>query len=109
MGWAKLILGGAKLWLSARPFRKLKERRKAKRLERSSELIDTDEEDSGMNEWQQSLLRSLLKVAGTAAVTHGLIEAGQTDVLVTALEAIAGGLVTLGGLYWSHRHHKEAA
>lgn len=102
MNW----LAVAKLWLAVRPIHRLRERRRRKRLEQSSELIETEEEDSDMNDWQQSLLRSLLKVIGTAAVTHGLIEAGQTDVLVTALEAIAGGVITCAGLWLSHRKHK---
>ena len=110
MGWAKLVIAGAKLWTTVKPFRRWRARRQAKRAgqtELTSELIEVPEpgEETFMNEWQQSLLRSILKVAGTAAVTHGLIEAGQTDVLVTALEAIAGGLITCAGLYLSHRRH----
>ena len=50
-----------------------------------------------------------MKVLGSAlvtyAVTHGLVDAGQTDALFVALEAVGGGVLTIGGLWLSHRTH----
>lgn len=61
----------------------------------------------------QSMMRSVLKVFGAAlvtwAVTHGMVDAGQTDALMVALETVVGGVLTIGGLWWSHRTHVGTA
>lgn len=107
-----------KLWLTVRPIKLLRERRAAKRAA-ENQLTEnvpveaaTAAEDGDMSELGKSMLRSVMKVLGSAlvtyAVTHGLVDAGQTDALTVALEAIGGGVLTIGGLYLSHRTHKTA-
>ena len=106
----------AKLWLTIRPFKRWKEHRAAKRAA-ENQVTEPQEaaptaEDGDMGELGKSMLRSVMKVLGSAlvtyAVTHGLVDAGQTDALSVALEAIGGGVLTIGGLYLSHRTHKTA-
>lgn len=51
------------------------------------------------------LVRSLLKIAGTALVTRGIIDQGTVDGLMATLaEAILGGLMIGAGNAWSLVH-----
>jgi len=106
----------AKLWLTIRPIKRWKEHRAAKRAAENqvSENVPVEAapaaEEGDMSELGKSMLRSVMKVLGSAlvtyAVTHGLVDAGQTDALTVALEALGGSVLTIGGLYLSHRTHK---
>ena len=125
---------GVELWMAVRPFHRWKERREAKRAAAlaaaagdTTSLSPTESvaaatvgatspqaapaaEDTGMfSELLKSYARSALKVTGTAVatavVTHGLVDPSNTDALTAALEAIGGGVVTIVGLWWSHRTH----
>jgi hypothetical protein len=64
-------------------------------------------EDS-MSEAQQSILRSILKVAAGALVTKGVIDVGEAGSLQIALEALLAGLAGVVGFYLSHRKHTQA-
>ena len=48
-----------------------------------------------------SILRTILKLAGAALVTHGVIDEGS-------VEPIIGGLLAVAGIAWSHFEHKTA-
>lgn len=53
----------------------------------------------------QSLIRSGLKIAGTALVAFGVITAEQLDSLMAALLQISGAVAVLLGLFSSYWHH----
>ena len=50
-----------------------------------------------------SLLRTLLKVLGTALATHGMVKSAN---LVNS-EDVIGAALLLGGVLWSHLKHSE--
>ena len=50
-----------------------------------------------------SLLRTLLKVAGTALATHGMVKASS----IVNSEDVIGAALLLGGVLWSHLKHGE--
>ncbi len=56
-----------------------------------------------MNETQKALLSGVLKIAGTALVAHGYMDAADASVFATAAEAVIGGVITIGAMIWSHR------
>lgn len=110
MGALELI----RLWVAIKPLKRWKEHRAAKRAAENQVTenvpVETPPEDSGMfSELAKSWARSALKILGTAVaaavVTHGWIDPASTDAFTVALEAIGGGVVTIGGLVLSHRKH----
>jgi hypothetical protein len=56
-----------------------------------------------MDETKLTIIRTVLKIAGAVLVTHGVMSAADATAFQVAAEAIFGGLVTLVGIYWSHR------
>lgn len=96
------------LWLKWRPIKRWRELKTARRAATTGAA--TAAGSDGMGEIAQSMLRSAMKVLGTAlityAVTHSFIDAAQTDTAVIALDAVGGGVLTLAGLWLSYRKHK---
>lgn len=120
----------ARLWIAIRPFKRLRERREAKRAQAALSTASdhatvpspedavlamggvTSLQGDGMSELMKSMGRSALKIVGTALTTyataHGLIDIGAGDAFTAALEAAGGAIITILGLYLSHRKHSVA-
>lgn len=102
----------ARLWLLVRPIKRLKERRAAKRAAKHQWPASEDEsfnyQESVMSEGQLSMLRTVLKIAGTALASHGVLDAMDLPALQIAVESVAGGLIALAGIYLSHKKHAAA-
>ena len=60
------------------------------------------------NKQTKSLVRTALKVVGTALVTMGVIDAQDVPTVIDAVQAIAGGLSVLAGVYLSWKDKKTA-
>ena len=109
----------ATLWLKIRPIRRWREARAARKAQEATLVAGQTTtaapaaEDEGMfSELAKSWARSALKIVGTTiaagVVTHGWVDGNSADSLNLALEAIGGGVLTIFGLWWSHRTHKAA-
>ena len=91
-----------------------KARRKAKRgeplTEQESQLAQSvNQEEPIMSETTKSFLRTILKIAGSALVTKGVIDAGDATSLQVAIEALVGGIAGIVGIYLSHKKHAATA
>lgn len=53
-----------------------------------------------------SLVRTGAKIGGTMLVTFGVMEAGQSGVLVDSLVTGLGAILTAGGIIMSYFKHK---
>ena len=87
MGWAKLVIAGARAWLTFRPYRRWRARRQAKRqTELSSELIevpDPGEEDSPMWQIVTAVAARLVPAATAVLAGYGIQVSEGTSALVT--------------------------
>lgn len=88
----------AKLWLAVKPIKRIKERRRRKKLERSgvqtSELVEL-EEDESMDKgfiWEivKGTVRHSLTAAGVVFVNAGVATSDEVNMAVGALMTIVG-------------------
>jgi hypothetical protein len=99
---------GVELWLKYRPWLRMRVAIRNARNKRRARvgnplLPQLDAEVPAMNETTLTIIRTVLKIGGAALVTHGVMSAADATAFQVAAEAIFGGVVTLVGIYWSHR------
>jgi hypothetical protein len=103
---------GVELWLKYRPWLRMRvairNARNRRRARLGKPLLPSLDEGSSMDETKLTIIRTLLKVAGAALVTHGVMSAADATTVQVAAEAVIGGLVTIAGVWWSHRTAKAA-
>lgn len=58
-----------------------------------------------MNDQILSIVRTVLKVGGSALATYGIIQTSEVDTLVGALVALIG----VGASIWTHYHPSKPA
>ena len=113
MGWAKLVIAGAKLWTTVKPFRRWRARRQAKRAgqtELTSELIEVPEmgeEDSPMWQIVTAVAARLVPAATAVLAGYGIQVSEGTSALVTVGLAVVVYVGAHGIAAW--REHKKKA
>jgi hypothetical protein len=85
-------------WLAVRPIRRIKEFRQRRKAAKGENVDET----------KLTIIRTVLKFAGGALVAKGFLDPADVPVLQTAIEATIGGLLTIAGVWWSHRTHSAA-